>query len=49
MEKKDCAEGETSSCNRVTVSGHPYTGLLDFLRDLTKMQHTSQPEKIDTC
>ena len=41
--KKDCAEGETSSCNNVTVSRHPYTGLLDFWKDLTEMQHTSKP------
>lgn len=47
--KKDCAEGETSSCKNVTVSRCPYTGLLDFWKDLTEMQHTSKPEKNDTC
>jgi len=45
---KDCAEGGTSSCNNVTVSRRPYTGLLDFWKDLTEMRHTSQPDKNDT-
>jgi hypothetical protein len=47
---KDCLERGTSSCHNITVSRRPYTGLLDFWKDLTEMWHTSQPGKKNyTC